>query len=138
VTSEQQGLRVRKQAERNVLVQEGMANRISLAGLICDDRVTPLGQGNSPGSNVKVEPKREPGERYTVDSYRRAIQKACDAAKVDRWHPHQLRHNAATYLKREFGLESARVILGHRTPMMTEHYAAVDRQKAMEVIQRIG
>jgi hypothetical protein len=31
------------------------------------------------------------------------------------WHPHQLRHNAATELRREFGLDTARVILGHRS-----------------------
>jgi len=32
--------------------------------------------------------------------------------KEHRWHPHQLRHNAATYLRKQFGLEAARVVLG--------------------------
>jgi len=37
-----------------------------------------------------------------------------------RWHPNQLRHNAATSLRREFGLDVARVILGHSSPVVTE------------------
>lgn len=39
------------------------------------------------------------------------------------WHPHQLRHNAATYLRKEFGLETARIILGQRSAAITEIYA---------------
>ena len=39
------------------------------------------------------------------------------------WHPHQLRHNAATRLRKEFGLEAAQVILGHKTLAVTEVYA---------------
>ncbi|MFL5328125.1 MAG: tyrosine-type recombinase/integrase [Gemmataceae bacterium] len=30
-----------------------------------------------------------------------------------RWHPHQLRHNAATNFRKEYGIELARIILGH-------------------------
>jgi hypothetical protein len=45
------------------------------------------------------------------------------------WHPHQLRHNAATYLCKEFGLETARIILGHRSAAITEVYAEIDQQK---------
>ena len=32
---------------------------------------------------------------------------ACDAAGVPRWHPHRLRHSAATELRKEFGIEAA-------------------------------
>jgi len=45
-----------------------------------EDRVTPLRYGNRPGTNRAARPKRTPGDHYTVDSYRRAIQRACDAA----------------------------------------------------------
>jgi integrase len=31
------------------------------------------------------------------------------------WHPHQLRHNAATRLRKQHGLDAARAVLGHRT-----------------------
>ena len=54
------------------------------------------------------------------------------------WHPHQLRHNAATFLRKEFGLETARIILGHRSAAITEVYAELDQQKALEAIVRVG
>jgi integrase len=54
------------------------------------------------------------------------------------WHPNQLRHNAATRLRKEFGLDVARVILGHSSPVVTEVYAEVDRATAMAVIAKIG
>ncbi|MCD4824646.1 MAG: tyrosine-type recombinase/integrase, partial [Phycisphaerae bacterium] len=54
------------------------------------------------------------------------------------WHPHQLRHNAATELRKEFGLEAARVILGHRSAAITEVYAEMDRQKAIDAMMKVG
>jgi integrase len=123
----------------------------------------------------KATRRRAPGDRYTVASYRRAIQRACEAvfempialrkpprdepgqrltetneekavrlrqAAVWRrehcWHPHQLRHNAATNLRKEFGVEVARIILGHATAFTTEIYAEADRQQAIEVIGKVG
>jgi integrase len=58
--------------------------------------------------------------------------------KEHAWHPHQLRHNAATNLRKQFGVELARIILGHRTAFTTEIYAEADREHAMEVIGKIG
>jgi integrase len=55
-----------------------------------------------------------------------------------RWHPHQLRHNAATELRREFGVETARVVLGHRSAAVTEVYAELDQAKAVEAALRVG
>jgi integrase len=55
-----------------------------------------------------------------------------------RWFPHQLRHNAATSLRKEFGVEVARIILGHATAFTTEIYAEADRLQAMEVIAKVG
>lgn len=55
-----------------------------------------------------------------------------------RWHPHQLRHAAATRLRREFGIEAARVILGHSSPAMTDLYAEIDASRAQDVMARIG
>jgi integrase len=100
-------------------------------------RKTPLSCGNRPGSNRQRAPKRQPRERFTVATYRRAIARACqraldmpaelrdpetkagkaadttDARKLRQrlrsewnaanvWHPHQLRHNAATLLRRQY------------------------------------
>ncbi|MBS3735538.1 MAG: site-specific integrase, partial [Phycisphaerae bacterium] len=58
--------------------------------------------------------------------------------KAHRWHPHQLRHNAATELRKEFGLETARIILGHRSPAVTTIYAEQDRQKALDAMEKVG
>jgi integrase len=78
------------------------------------------------------------GQRYTTMSYGHAIAKACQRAGVPRWYPHQLRHNAATWLRKEFGLEVARVVLGHRTAAVTEVDAEVDRARAIDVMGRVG
>lgn len=58
--------------------------------------------------------------------------------KTHRWHPHQLRHNAATYLRREFGLEATRIILGHQSTAVTEIYAEKDEQAAIAAIMAAG
>jgi integrase len=58
--------------------------------------------------------------------------------KAHRWHPHQLRHNAATQLRKEYGIEVARIILGHRSAAVTEIYAELDDEKARKVMRRIG
>ena len=86
----------------------------------------------------KAKPERMPGERYTTDSYALAVARACGKANVPHWHPHQLRHNAATMLRREFGLDVARVVLGHRSPQITELYAELDVGRAAEVMERLG
>jgi integrase len=49
-----------------------------------------------------------------------------------------LRHTAATNLRKEFGIEVARVILGHASPAVTEIYAEADREKAIGAMRRIG
>jgi integrase len=58
--------------------------------------------------------------------------------RAHRWHPHQLRHNAGTHIRKEFGIELARIILGQRSLSVTEIYAEVDEQKAKDVIRQIG
>jgi integrase len=65
----------------------------------------------------------------------------CDECKVralPQWHPHQLRHTKATEIRREAGLDAARAVLGHRSPVVTEVYAEVDQTKAAEVMARLG
>ena len=102
-------------------------------------RVTLENCGNRQGTNRVRKPKREPGERYTTDSYRRAIQRACKLANVPSWHPHQLRHNAATRFRREFGIDLAQTILGHRLgSAITELYAEANVEQARNVVARAG
>lgn len=103
------------------------------------NRVTPLSCGNRPGSvRLKKHPGRPAGEVFTSDSYRRAIHRACDRAGIERWSPNRLRHAAATKIRSEFGLEAARVILGHSSAVTTEIYAERDLAAASEVIAKLG
>jgi integrase len=100
------------------------------------ERKTPVQP--SQRSRAKTKPKKRPGSLYSVESYRRAIAYGCVRAGIARWHPHQLRHSAATRLRKEFGLEVARVVLGHSSAAVTEIYAEIDDTKAADAMGRIG
>jgi len=99
-------------------------------------------------NRAKARPRKRPGDAYTVESYRRAITNGIKAANRDRaerglepiphWHPNQLRHNAATRLRKEFGLDVARAVLGHSSPIVTEIYAERDAGPAIAAMERIG
>jgi integrase len=131
-------------------------------------RKTPLHHGNRPGTNKSRQPKRPAGDRYTSDSYRRAIYRACELAfempaelrkrpkdekpeqttarlkaarewrKKHSWHPNQLRHNAATEIRKRFGLEASQVTLGHSNANVTQIYAERDLEKAAQVMAAVG
>jgi integrase len=49
------------------------------------------------------------------------------------WHPHQLRHDRGTEVRRKHGIEAAQVALGHARADVTEVYA----EKNMEMAERI-
>jgi integrase len=124
------------------------------------DRKTPVQP--SQRDRRKRKPRRMPGERYSTDAYDHAIRRAIDAANKSRacdeckerkpeercpecqeaalppWHPHQLRHTAATKIRREYGLDVARVVLGHRSPQITELYAELDTSRATAVMEKLG
>lgn len=117
-------------------------------------RQTPLSCGNRPGTNRKRTPKTGPGNRYTTNTYRRAIHRAVALANKKRaeeaekagievellpkWSPNRLRHTAATEIRRQFGLEAAQVTLGHASADVTEIYAEKDLALAAEVARKIG
>jgi len=48
------------------------------------------------------------------------------------------RNAPATELRKEFGIEAARIILGHRSAAITEVYAEKDEQQAIEAMMKIG
>jgi integrase len=86
----------------------------------------------------KARPRKQPGERYRVDSYGQAVATACRKAGCAHWHPHQLRHNAATRLVEEFGWDIARIILGHRHLDATRIYGEDQLARAMEAVRKAG
>jgi integrase len=127
-----------------------------------------------PGNHKRPadSPRRAAGQRYTTDSYRRAIARGCVLAfppegelarregetrkqwkagltpeglkelaawrKAHHWHPHQLRHSAATRIRKEAGIDAARAVLGHHSIPMAEHYAEQDRELVRGIAKRIG
>jgi integrase len=86
----------------------------------------------------KADPKRPKRQRYDAASFRRAIKRACKLAKVPAWSPNQLRHTAATRIRKRHGIEMARIILGHSTAFTTEIYAEADRARAVEIMGEMG
>ncbi len=102
-----------------------------------ENRKTPMTPSQAK-RGPKRKPRKSPGEHYTTDSYGYAIAKACNKAGIPRWSPNRLRHNAATSLRKEYGIEVARIILGHRSPTTTEVYAELDRTKAIQVMAEVG
>lgn len=55
-----------------------------------------------------------------------------------RWTPHQLRHTAGTELRREFGVETAQVTLGHKNVNVTEVYAEKNLDAVARAIAKVG
>lgn len=81
---------------------------------------------------------QEPAEHYTRDAYGRAIARACEQHQLTHWHPHQLRHTAATAIAREYGWEVARIFLGHRSIDTTRIYAEDDVGRVAEAVRALG
>lgn len=86
----------------------------------------------------KPKPKRQPRDQYDKNTYTRAVTRACEKAEVQHWHPHQLRHNTATKIRKRYGLEGAMAVLGHKYGLVTEIYAERDFQKAIEIMREMG
>lgn len=116
-------------------------------------RVTPMTPSQK-RRRRKRNPRKMPGDHYTTRSYFHALQDACDRAfpvpegysktqakqwrREHWWSPNRLRHTAATRLRKQFGLDAARVILGHSSPVVTEIYAELDHARAAEIMGRVG
>lgn len=123
-------------------------------------RTTPRSCGNRPGRKYDggglkgKKAKKQPGIEYTTESYRRAIHYACDKAfpapegldsetvkawqSKHRWSPNRLRHTRGTEIRKDFGLEAAQVVLGHKNADVTQVYAERDHAKGIEVARKVG
>ena len=86
----------------------------------------------------KKNPRRAPMEHYNSASYNRAIARACERAGIPPWHANQLRHSAATSIRRDYGLDVASLILGHRGVGVTQVYAERDEARAQQVVAAVG
>jgi integrase len=102
------------------------------------DRKTPLSCGNHQGTNRVLWPRRKPTCRYTTDSYRRAIHRACKKHDIERWAPNRLRHTSATEIRKRYGIEAAQVVCGHESAEVTQIYAERNLELAKKVAREVG
>lgn len=77
-------------------------------------------------------------DSYDTASYRRAVARGCEKAGIAVWSPNQLRHAAATRIRKEMGVEVAQAVLGHRKLETTQVYAEVNLQRAVDAMERLG
>lgn len=125
---------------------EAEKRRSKLRRLSRQSPLTPSQRARKPRRNGK----RRPRDHYDAASYRHAITRAVTALNKERkrsdpsapeiedWSPNQLRHAAATEIRKKFGLEAAQVVLGHATADITQVYAERNLALAAQVIRQIG
>lgn len=85
--------------------------------------------------------KPNPSERLFPLSRNAAsltIKNACARLGIPKFTAHWLRHNAASNIRQEFGLDAAQVVLGHSGADVTQVYAEVDMEKGMRVARDAG
>jgi integrase len=100
-------------------------------------RKVPLYPSHLARSNEKL--KRKWSLRYKTAAYATAVRRACEAAGVPSWSPNRLRHTRATELRKSFGIEAARVALGHSDANLTaEIYAERDLGLALKIAAECG
>lgn len=87
---------------------------------------------------------RKPRDHWDTCSYSATIHAACLRAKIDPWSANRLRHVFATEVRRKFGLEATRAVLGHSMgARITDRYsfeAAEDEivAKASAAVEALG
>jgi integrase len=106
-------------------------------------RKTPINAGNRPGTNRRENPQKKIGEKWQSKSYQKAIKKAFARARKDgkelvEWTSHQLRHSAATEVRKMCGLETASAFLGHADIETTKIYAERAQEEAVKAAEMFG
>ena len=115
-------------------------------------RKTPLSCGNKIGSNRTAQPKRQPGESYSVSAYNKAIKRAIEKVNaialstgeepIIPWSANQLRKAYALEIRNAdgLGLDHSQVVLGHKQRATTELWYARNQadERAVEVAKRLG
>lgn len=90
------------------------------------------------GRKSPEKKSRVAGERYTTQTYTRAVKKAARRAGVPVWSANTLRHAAATEITFLFDQHAAQAVLGHANPDMTATYISSMLKKAAAVAAKIG
>jgi integrase len=94
---------------------------------------TPLAETRGRAPRCRRSRKQRTNDHYSKDSLNRAIKRACEQNNLTPWTSGQLRHTRLTEVRQKKGLEAAQAVGGHSNFSQTEHYADIQRQKAIEV-----
>jgi integrase len=88
----------------------------------------------------KRNPKVKPGARYTVQSLRQAIKRACVKAGIDEWTPNRLRHGWIDEIVDDprYGLEQASALAGHARIDTTQIYRRNKAKLAAQIAAEEG
>ncbi len=100
------------------------------------DRAFPLPEHLQP--RVRDDGKREESRAWwarLTDAEKAAVRAW---RRRHRWSPLQLRHTAATAIRAKYGVEAARVILGHTRVETTQIYAERDLTRAAQIVAEMG
>lgn len=85
-----------------------------------------------------TEDHGKPLFEFTRKWYGQAVGDACEKLNIPRFTPHWLRHNAASSLREEFGLDIAQIMLGHSSADVTQVYAHLNLNKALAIASQVG
>lgn len=96
------------------------------------------GTSRRSASSLRGRSRQRLAEQYTRSSYRHAVVRACRAADIPEWTPHQLRHSAATRIEAALDKEKARIVLNHSSLDATEVYLDRDIREALQVMRELG
>lgn len=90
-------------------------------------------------SRAKEAPRKAPGDRWTSQSYCRAIHAAARKAGLAIWSPNQLRKAAAQTVCEVVSVEAAADMLGHSDSEVTRrHYLESAKSRIRETALKIG
>lgn len=106
-------------------------------------RQTPIYGEQSPEKRTKARRAsgmgaRDDGESYSVVTYGRAVARAAKLAKVDHWHPNQIRHTAASEYANKTKVQVAQHLLGHTKIQTTMGYVVSENSDAIRLVRKIG
>lgn len=83
--------------------------------------------------------ERRVNDHYTTGTYRRAIVRLCEKAKIPAWNPNQLRKLAATRAREHFdSLDAAQILLGHSSADTTQVYAKLAEARLIAIAKELG
>jgi integrase len=92
----------------------------------------------------------KPGRKFQADTFYGQVCRTCDRAfdadgkkraardYSHRWHPHRLRHNAATRVRELLGIEAAKDLLGHSSLSTAMIYAEKSMDRMKEIARKAG